>query len=87
MFIERGVGGREGGRRDSELLVPAGEFVGGDGLVPGVFVEVGGVSRALDLGQDGRSQAPCLQTVPVKTLKTTRYTISLSLSLRSRDLI
>ena len=56
----------------SELLVPAGEFVLWDSLVPGIFVKVGGVRRALNLRQDGRSQAPSLQAVPVKTLKTRR---------------
>ena len=73
-----------GGRREetSELLVPAGEFILWDGLVPGIFVKVGGVRRALNLRQDGRSQAPGLQTVPVETLKTPRYTISLSLSVK-----
>ena len=84
MSVVRGEGERS--EETLELLVPAGEFVLRDSLVPGIFVEVGGVRRALDLRQDGRSQAPGLQTVPVKTLKTTRYTISLSLSLSVKQI-
>ena len=70
------------GRRaqSSELLVPAGEFVRGHRLVSGIFVEVRGVRRALNLRQDRRSQAPSLQPVPVESLETTKCTISLSLS-------
>ena len=64
-----------------ELLVPAGEFVLWDSLVPGIFVKVGGVRRALNLRQDGRSQAPSLQAVPVKTLQTDIFTTTVSLSL------
>ena len=64
----------------SELLVPPRGLVRGHGLVPGVLVEVGGVRRALDLGQDGRSEAPRLQAVPVEPLQTDqRYTISFDL--------
>ena len=72
-----------------EVFVPAGALVSRHHLVPGVLVKVGGVRRALDLGQDGGSQAPGLQTVPVKTLETTRYTLSLylSLSLSEADLM
>jgi len=52
-----------------EVLVPAGQLVSRNVLVPGVLVEVGGVGLSHHAGQDGGDQAPTVQTLPIKALK------------------